>query len=351
MRRHTFALAIALLTGPAVITTPAQKPTARLQDRASSAPRFDLTVDSIMRGPDLVGYPPTGLCWAADSQKLYFEWRKPGEKEPSTYVVGREGGEPLKLAAYEIKAILSANGRWDKAHRRALLIDGGDIVLVDSANATRPRRRSVTSAGYARQRGAPGRTAPLLRLDRRGRSNENHHDGRIESGPGVARRCDARFGLLVERVNPKRIGVFGASYGGFITLMAMFTTPDVLAAGAALRPVTDWAHYNHGYRSHILNIPQKDMDAYRRSSPIYFADGLKGALLICHGMVDTNVHVQDSVRLVQRLIELPKENWTMAPYPVENHGFTESASWADEYQRILKLFEDNLRTPRNGKAT
>lgn len=142
MRRHTLALAIALLTGPAVITTPAQKPTARLQDRASSAPRFDLTVDSIMRGPDLVGYPPTGLCWAADSQKRYFEWRKPGEKEPSTYVVGREGGESLKLAADEVKAIPSANGRWDKAHRRALLIDGGDIVLVDSASATRPRRRS-----------------------------------------------------------------------------------------------------------------------------------------------------------------------------------------------------------------
>ena len=71
--------------------------------------------------------------------------------------------------------------------------------------------------------------------------------------------------------------------------MAMFTTPDVFAAGAALRPVTDWAHYNHGYTSNILNVPQKDAEAYRKSSPIYFADGLKGALLICHGMVDTNV--------------------------------------------------------------
>ena len=93
------------------------------------------------------------------------------------------------------------------------------------------------------------------------------------------------------------------------------------------------------------------MDAYRRSSPIYFADGLKGALLICHGMVDTNVHFQDSVRLVQRLIELKKENWTFAPYPVENHSFTESSSWADEYKRILKLFEDNLRMPHSGKGT
>ena len=118
-----------------------------------------------------------------------------------------------------------------------------------------------------------------------------------------------------EKVDAKRIGVYGGSYGGFITLMAMFTTPDVFAAGAALRPVTDWAHYNHGYTSNILNLPQKDAEAYRQSSPIYFADGLKGALLICHGMVDTNVLFQDSVRLTQRLIELRKENWEIAPYP------------------------------------
>ncbi len=158
----------------------------------------------------------------------------------------------------------------------------------------------------------------------------------------------AKYLAAKEQVNPKRIGVYGGSYGGFITLMAMFTTPDVFAAGAALRPVTDWAHYNHTYTSNILNVPQKDMEAYRRSSPIYFAEGLKGALLICHGMVDTNVFFQDSVRLAQRLIELRKENWELAPYPVENHGFTEETSWADEYKRILKLFEENLRLRRSG---
>ena len=160
----------------------------------------------------------------------------------------------------------------------------------------------------------------------------------------------AKYLTTAEKVDPRRIGVYGGSYGGFITLMAMFTTPDVFAAGAALRPVTDWAHYNHGYTSNILNVPQKDADAYRKSSPIYFAEGLKGALLICHGMVDTNVHFQDSVRLVQRLIELRKENWELAAYPVENHGFTEATSWADEYKRILKLFEENLRA-RAGKVT
>ena len=144
-------------------------------------------------------------------------------------------------------------------------------------------------------------------------------------------------------VDPRRVGIYGGSYGGFMTLMAMFTTPDIFAAGAALRPVTDWAHYNHPYTANILNEPQDDPEAYRRSSPIYFAEGLKGALLICHGMVDVNVHFQDTVRLAERLIELRKENWQLAPYPVEDHAFDRADSWADEYKRILKLFETNLK--------
>jgi dipeptidyl aminopeptidase/acylaminoacyl peptidase len=152
----------------------------------------------------------------------------------------------------------------------------------------------------------------------------------------------ARWMVSQYGADPKRLAVYGGSYGGFITLMAMFTQPDVFAAGAALRPVTNWANYNDGYTSDILNLPQKDAEAYKRSSPIYFAQGLKGALLICHGMADTNVHFQDTVELVQKLIELRKENWQVAMYPVENHGFVEPSSWADEYKRIFDLFEKNL---------
>jgi dipeptidyl aminopeptidase/acylaminoacyl peptidase len=163
-------------------------------------------------------------------------------------------------------------------------------------------------------------------------------------GKDLDDQVDAARWLASEHgVDAKRIGIYGGSYGGFITLMAMFTQPDVFAAGAALRPVTDWAHYNHGYTSNILNTPQKDAESYRRSSPIYFAEGLKGALLICHGMVDVNVHFQDTVRLVQRLIELRKENWELSVYPVEDHGFVEPASWADEYKRIFKLFSQHLQ--------
>ena len=811
MTRHVFALAIALLVGPSMAGVPAQD---NGKTRTSTDPgarpstgRFELTVDSIMRGPDLVGYPPTGLRWSADSQKLFFEWRKPGETQASTFLVDRDGGNLRKLSDDEVKSTPAANGRWDKAHRRILFVDGGDVVLVDSGRGARrqitrttgsesnPRwARNDTHVTYVRDGNlfivpvdstssgivtqltdvAPKKAEPRLTdsqkflrdeeeklieylrtqkeqkkkddekakkdklptfelQDRQsatdlilspdgihvfivvaerpagvkntivpnyvtetgytedipGRSNvgdtqdrrllavlnlqtgksvwadgsfappvaeaekpagssskaereirwgtpvfstdgkyavasatsadnkdrwfvtidaetgktrvidtlhddawireagggfgsptlqflpddkrvwflserdgwmhlytldlstehakasqltegkweissaDLSQDGRTfyltttESHPGErhlyslpldggartkitsmvgsnqaevspddssiglvysysnkppevfvmpnrqgasakqvtvtptsewrsfnwidakvitftardgvavharlftpemigARRDPARPGVVFvhgagyaqnahkywasyfreymfhnllasrgyvvldvdyrassgygrdwrtaiyrhmggkdledivdgakyltakEQVNPKRIGVYGGSYGGFITLMAMFTTPDVFAAGAALRPVTDWAHYNHGYTSNILNVPQKDMEAYRRSSPIYFAEGLKGALLICHGIVDSNVHFQDSVRLVQRLVELRKENWTFAPYPVENHSFTEASSWADEYKRILKLFEDNLRTSHNGKAT
>ena len=152
-----------------------------------------------------------------------------------------------------------------------------------------------------------------------------------------------RYLVEKEGVDPKHIGIYGGSYGGFITLMALFTEPDVFAAGAGLRSVTDWAHYNHAYTSNILNEPYNDSLAYHRSSPIYFAEGLKGHLLMCHGMVDENVHFQDIVRLTQRLIELGKNNWELAVYPVEDHGFVEPSSWTDEYKRIFRLFETYLK--------
>jgi len=159
-------------------------------------------------------------------------------------------------------------------------------------------------------------------------------DDQVDGAKYLVEQCQA---------DPKKIGLYGGSYGGFITLMAMFKYPGTFVAGAALRSVTDWSHYNHGYTSDILNTPVADSLAYARSSPIYYAEGLKGALLICHGMIDDNVHFQDVVRLVQRLIELGKDNWELAVYPLESHGFTEPSSWTDEYKRIFRLFEENLK--------
>ena len=152
-------------------------------------------------------------------------------------------------------------------------------------------------------------------------------------------------------IPPSRVGIYGGSYGGFMTLMALFTAPEWFGAGAALRSVTDWAHYNHPYTAQILNTPDKDSVAYRRSSPIYFAQGLKDPLLMAHGMVDVNVNYQDIVRLEQRLIELGKTDWSLASYPVEDHAFVRPSSWADEYRRIFELFESTIGRAPGARAT
>jgi dipeptidyl aminopeptidase/acylaminoacyl peptidase len=233
---------------------------------------------------------------------------------PSNY----KGGGPAVLFVHGAGYLQNVHRWWSSYYREFmfnhLLMEKGFVVLdIDYRG----------SAGYGRD----------------WRTGIYRHMG----GKDLTDHVDAVNYLVKEfNIDPKRVGLYGGSYGGFITLMAMFTEPEVFAAGAALRPVTDWAHYNNGYTGNILNLPQTDVEAYKQSSPIYFANGLKGALLICHGMVDTNVNFQDTVRLVEKLIELRKTNWEVAPYPVEDHGFEREESWADEYKRILKLFNDNL---------
>ena len=195
-----------------------------------------------------------------------------------------------------------------------LLVDNGYTVLdIDYRG----------SAGYGRD----WRTGIYRHMG--GKDLSDHVDG--------AKMLMDRYGI-----DSDKIGIYGGSYGGFITLMGMFNAPEIFSAGGAIRSVGDWAAYNHGYTSRILNTPATDPQAYKKSSPIYFADGLEGQLLILHGMVDDNVHFQDMVRLSQRLIELGKENWEMAVYPVERHGFVEASSWTDEYGRIFKLFQGAL---------
>jgi dipeptidyl aminopeptidase/acylaminoacyl peptidase len=149
--------------------------------------------------------------------------------------------------------------------------------------------------------------------------------------------------LREQQGDAANVGVYGGSYGGFMTLMAMFRAPEVFHAGAALRPVTDWTQYNHEYTSNILETPDLAPQAYRDSSPIEHAAGLRGHLLIAHGMLDDNVFFQDSVRLAQRLIELKKPHWELAPYPLERHSFVQADAWLDEYRRVHTLFERVLR--------
>ncbi|SFL04748.1 S9 family peptidase [Lysobacter sp. cf310] len=162
--------------------------------------------------------------------------------------------------------------------------------------------------------------------------------------PELEDYLDGRDWLIANKQGDgDRAGIYGGSYGGFMTFMALFREPGKFKAGAALRPVTDWSQYNHEYTSNILNTPELDPEAYKKSSPIEYAEGLQDHLLIAHGMIDDNVFFKDSVMLSQRLIELRKDKWELAPYPMERHGFTHPDSWYDEYRRIYELFERNLK--------
>ncbi|PXV57019.1 Dipeptidyl aminopeptidase/acylaminoacyl peptidase [Dyella jiangningensis] len=144
-------------------------------------------------------------------------------------------------------------------------------------------------------------------------------------------------------VDPKRVGMYGGSYGGFMTLMSLLRAPGEFAAGSALRPVTDWTSYNHEYTSNILNDPQLDPESYRISSPINYADQLQDPLLMQHGLIDDNVLTSDTIRLYQRFIELHKNNFWMSLYPMERHGFQHPDSWYDEYRRIDELFNTYVK--------
>lgn len=256
------------------------------------------------RDPDVITFK------ANDGAEVYARLYKPENAAP---------GKPAVIFVHGAGYLQNAHRWWSSYFREYmfhnLLADHGYHVLdIDYRG----------SAGY----GADWRTAIYRHMG--GKDLSDQVDG--------AKYLVENFG-----VNPQKIGIYGGSYGGFITLMAMFTTPDVFAAGAALRSVTDWANYNHGYTSNILNEPFNDSIAYRKSSPIYYAEGLKGHLLMCHGMIDVNVHFQDIVKLTQRLIELGKDDWELAVYPLEDHAFVEPSSWTDEYKRIFKLFETVLK--------
>jgi dipeptidyl aminopeptidase/acylaminoacyl peptidase len=256
------------------------------------------------RDPEIVNFT------ASDGKQVYARLFRPAKPHAAA---------PAVVFVHGAGYLQNAHKWWSSYFREYmfhnLLADNGYTVLdIDYRG----------SAGYGRD----WRTGIYRYMG--GKDLSDHVDG--------AKYLTEKLG-----VNPKHIGIYGGSYGGFITLMAMFTRPGVFEAGAALRSVTDWAHYNHGYTSNILNEPFTDSIAYRRSSPIYFAEGLKGHLLMCHGMVDVNVHFQDIVRLSQRLIELGKDNWELAVFPKEDHGFVEPSSWTDEYKRIFKLFETWLK--------
>jgi dipeptidyl aminopeptidase/acylaminoacyl peptidase len=148
-------------------------------------------------------------------------------------------------------------------------------------------------------------------------------------------------------VDEKNVGIYGGSYGGFMAGMLVMRAPEKIAAAAALRSVFDWKNYYASspvYTVERLGFPDKNPEAYKRSSPIAYAENLRRPLLILHGLVDDNVHAQDSIQLVEKLMRLEKtQHFEAMFYPSESHAFTRPTSWADEYERIFWFFERHLK--------
>jgi dipeptidyl aminopeptidase/acylaminoacyl peptidase len=145
-------------------------------------------------------------------------------------------------------------------------------------------------------------------------------------------------------IDARRVGCYGGSYGGFLSLMALFTEPGRWRCGAALRSVTDWRSYHPSYTQPRLGRPSQNEAAYAKCSPIDLAEGLRDPLLILHGMQDSNVFAQDSIRLIEKLIDLGKEFDAML-YPSQDHAFTDGRHWVDEYRRIEELMKKHLGEP------
>lgn len=148
-------------------------------------------------------------------------------------------------------------------------------------------------------------------------------------------------------INKDKVGIYGGSYGGFTTLMAMFKHPELFKAGVSLRAVSNWKNYYYSNYWYTLarfgDLETEDVaEFYERSSPYTFAENLQGHLLMTHGMLDDNVFFQDMVQLTQKLID-NKKDFEVMIYPKEAHGFYRQTSWLDQYKRITGWFEKYLK--------
>ncbi|HXH60662.1 MAG TPA: prolyl oligopeptidase family serine peptidase [Fimbriimonadaceae bacterium] len=136
-------------------------------------------------------------------------------------------------------------------------------------------------------------------------------------------------------VNADRCGVWGWSYGGFLTEMIMFTAPGVYDTGVAVAPVTDWSTYNEWYTRRRLGMIKDDPDIYKKTSPLYHPEGLEGNIKMIHGMLDDNVLFQNTVRMIQALIDHDK-HFDFMTYPRDDHSIGKATSRPHVFGEIMR---------------
>ncbi len=170
-----------------------------------------------------------------------------------------------------------------------------------------------------------------------------HQFGKIELEDQLA---GVKYLKSLPWVDSSRIGIWGWSYGGTMTLEALFNAPDVFKAGAAIAPVTDWRLYDTAYTERYMGLPQDNPSGYYESSPINQAQNLKGKLLIAHGTGDDNVHFANTTELLNRFITLGRYPTDLVILPGRGHSMTDRDSRIELFRELTKFFEDNLEGNR-----
>ena len=186
----------------------------------------------------------------------------------------------------------------------------------------------------------------IFALDNRGSAGRGHlFEEPIHFRLGAQEMSDQRDGASYLKslpyVDANRIGIWGWSYGGHMTLHAMFEDPEDFKVGFAGGPVSDWYYYDTIYTERYLGLPQKNEESYQESSPVKNAEHLKGKLLIAHGTGDDNVHFANTLAVIDKLIEAGKYAEVMA-FPGRGHGVSDPPARRVLMQRVTQFFLDNL---------
>lgn len=151
----------------------------------------------------------------------------------------------------------------------------------------------------------------------------------------------AKYLGSLDYIDSERIGIFGWSYGGYMSLSCLFKASDVFKMAISVAPVTNWRYYDTIYTERFMRTPQENAEGYDQNSPIHFVDGMKGKLLLIHGMGDDNVHFQNSTELVKALVAANKQ-FDMQFYPNKNHGIRGGNTSYHLYKKMSEFVIENL---------
>ncbi len=184
-------------------------------------------------------------------------------------------------------------------------------------------------------------------LDNRGTGNRGKRfEEQIYRKLGEKELLDQIAGIntLIKKgfVDEKRIGIWGWSYGGFMTLYALLKRPDIFSCGISVAPVTNWLFYDSHYTERYLDLPKFNPEGYKESSPLNFAEKLKGKLLLVFGLYDDNVHPVNSIEFIKKLEKNGKKFETMI-FPNKGHSIKGVSARTLLFERMVKFWLTKLK--------